>query len=262
MSLEFAVQYPCSLRARYQEKQLRRWGQLTSLHARIEAQRQAQRDAGEDASPADATTKQFIQNYDEQVAFIYSETRVCDTCPACLPGDLAGAGESVGCLGRIIYPVEREFELFLANRTQLVFDTVAEEDQPRLLHILVHPDSPFDGEGTKDLRRVTMPDGLRFFELRLPVSLARKASRITTDHLFDLLAGFRADDDEITTYTRELAPAALPNYYDLLDLLLRNDVTAYERERLTARSKNYAQYLRLLEAIERAEALEVRLLID
>lgn len=262
MSLEFAVQYPCSLRARYEEKQLRRWGQLTSLHARIEAQRQEHRNGVTNDSSTDAATEMFVQNYDAQVARIYSETRVCDTCPACLPGDLAGAGESVGCLGRVIYPVEREFELFLANRVQLVFDTVAEEDQPRLLHILAHPDSPFDGEGTKELRRVTMPDGLRFFELRLPVSLARKAARISTDNLFDLLAGFRADDNEVTTYTRELSSAALPDFYDLLDLLLRNDITTYERERLTARSKNYAQYLRLLTAIERAEALEARLLID
>lgn len=261
MSLEFAVQYPCSLRARYQEKQLRRWGQLTSLHARIEAQRQEARQTQTEAL-LDTTTEHFVQNYDEQVARINAETRVCDACPACLPQDLAGAGESVGCLGRIIYPVEREFEMFLANRTQLVFDTVAEEDQPRLLHILVHPDSPFDGEGAKELRRVTMPDGLRFFELRLPVSFTRKASRITTDHVFDLLAGFRAEDGEVTTYTRELSAAALPDYYDLLDLLLRNDVTTYERERLTARSKNYAQYLRLLAAIERAEALDARLLID
>ena len=33
MSLEFAVDYPCSLRARYEEKQLREWGRLGKLHA-------------------------------------------------------------------------------------------------------------------------------------------------------------------------------------------------------------------------------------
>jgi len=32
MSLEFAVQYPCVLRARYPEKHLREWGRLSNLH--------------------------------------------------------------------------------------------------------------------------------------------------------------------------------------------------------------------------------------
>ena len=32
MSLEFAVQYPCVLRARYAEKHLREWGRLSNLH--------------------------------------------------------------------------------------------------------------------------------------------------------------------------------------------------------------------------------------
>ena len=77
-------------------------------------------------------------------------------------------------------------------------------DQPRLLRILVDPESPFDGEATKELRRVTTPEGLRFFELRVPITLSREASRITTDNLFDLLAGFRSLDFEATSYTREL----------------------------------------------------------
>ena len=35
MSLEFAVQHPCQLRARYSEKHLREWGRLSNLHARL-----------------------------------------------------------------------------------------------------------------------------------------------------------------------------------------------------------------------------------
>ncbi|MGH9931961.1 MAG: hypothetical protein ACREA9_22400 [Pyrinomonadaceae bacterium] len=35
MSLEFAIEYPCTLRARYAEKHLREWGRLGNLHARL-----------------------------------------------------------------------------------------------------------------------------------------------------------------------------------------------------------------------------------
>ena len=40
-----------------------------------------------------------------------------------------------------------------------MLDTVDAEDQPRLMHILVDPESPFDGEATKELRRVTTSGG-------------------------------------------------------------------------------------------------------
>jgi len=35
MSLEFALQYTCPLRANYSERHLREWGRLSSLHARL-----------------------------------------------------------------------------------------------------------------------------------------------------------------------------------------------------------------------------------
>ncbi len=35
MSLEFAVQYDCPLRANYSEQHLRQWGRLSSLHAKL-----------------------------------------------------------------------------------------------------------------------------------------------------------------------------------------------------------------------------------
>lgn len=253
LSLEFAVDYPCPLRARYSEEHLRKWGQLSSLHTRLTT--------GDQFAPSEEKVR-FIENARDEVENMREETTVCRRCTACLPSIIAGAGEAVGCLGRITYPVEAQFEKFMADRVQLALDTIDAEDQPRLLRILVDAESPFDGEGTKELRRVTTPQGLRFFELRLPIKLTREAAHITTDHLFDLLAGFKSEDFERTTYTRELPLAAIPDYYDFLDLLLRNDLTTSERERLHARSKNYAQYLRLLSALERAEALRTRVLID
>jgi hypothetical protein len=77
-----------------------------------------------------------------------------------------------------------------------------------------------------------------------------------------LLAGFRSDDSESTTYTRELPFEAAADYYDFLDLILRNELSQSEIARLIARSRNYTQFVRLLTAIEKAEALNTRLLID
>ena len=61
---------------------------------------------------------------------------------------------------------------------------------------------------------------------------------------------------------RELPFGATADYYDFLDLILRNDLTQTETARLTNRGNNYAQFLRLLTAIERAEALNARVLLD
>jgi len=52
------------------------------------------------------------------------------------------------------------------------------------------------------------------------------------------------------------------DYYDFLDLLLRSELSQSEIARLTSRSRNYNQFLRLLTAIEKAEALNTRVLID
>ena len=251
MSLDFAVQYPCVLRARYAEKHLREWGRLSSLHARLTT--------GDTAAPSEEKL-QWVENARQEMDLLQAETSVCLTCPSCLPDN--NDGEAVGCLGRINYPIEAQFEKFLADRVQLALDTVDTEDQPRLLRILIDPESPFDGEATKELRRVTTPEGLRFFELRVPIRLSRAAAQLTTDNVFDLLAGFRSDDAEETSYVRELPFEASADYYDFLDLILRNDLNQSELARLTSRGKNYSQFLRLLAAIERAEALHTRVLLD
>ena len=59
---------------------------------------------------------------------------------------------------------------------------------------------------------------------------------------------------------RELPFEATADYYDFLDLILRNDLSQSEIARLTSRGRNYSQFLRLLAAIERAEALSARVL--
>ena len=256
MSLEFAVQYPCTLRARYTEKLLREWGRLSNLHAQLTT--------GDTGAPSQEKLE-WVENARDEIERMRVETVVCLTCPACLPDGTdssAGEGEAVGCLGRITYPIEAQFEKFLADRVQLALDTMDDEDQPRLLRILVDAESPFDGEATKELRRVTTSEGLRFFELRVPIRLSRAAAQLTTDNVFDVLAGFRSEDSEQTTYVRELPFQATADYYDFLDFMLRNDLSQSEIERLTSRGKNYSQFLRLLAAIERAEALSTRVLID
>src|SRR3989442_7290683 len=253
MSLEFAIQYSCPLRARYSEEELRRWGRLSNLHTRLTTG---------DSSVPSADKLKWVEDAREEIELMQTETTICPNCPACLPLGIAGEGEAVGCLGRITYPIEAQFEKFLADRVQLALDTMDQADQPRLLRILVDSESPFDGEASKELRRVTTAEGLRFFELRLAIRLSREASRLTTDNLFDLLAGFHSEDVERTSYTRELPFEATADYYDFLDLVLRNDLNQSEVQRLTARSRNYSQYLRLLAAIELAEALDTRVLLD
>lgn len=253
MSLEFTIEHPCALRARYTEEHLRAWGRLGNIHTRVTT--------GDTTAPTEDKLR-FVEKSRGEIERMQKATRICATCPARLPGDLAGEGEAVGCLGRITYPIEAQFEKFVADRVQLALDTIDEVDQPRMLRILLDKDSPFDGEGTRSLRQVTTPEGLRFFELRIPIRLTREASHITTNHLFDVLAGFTSADAARTSYARELPSRALADYFDFLDLVLRNGLTSSERIRLHARSKNYAQYLRLLAAIELAEALNARILLD
>ena len=253
MSLEFAVQHPCTLRARYAEKHLRNWGRLGSLHAAVTT--------GDSSAPNEDKLN-WVRRAAKEIDELQTESTICTDCPACLPTQIAGHGEALGCLGRINYPIDAEFEKFIANRVQLVLDTSDPQDWPRLLHIAVDPESPFDGEATKELRRVTTKDGLRFYELRVPIKLARAGANLTTDNLFDLVAGFKSEDADATSYTREFPLSATADYYDFLDLILRNDLSELERMRLQSRSRSYVQFLRLLSAFERAEALETRVLVD
>src|SRR5687768_12997644 len=176
MSLEFALQYGCPLRANYSEQHLREWGRLSSLHAKLTTG---------DAGAPSIDKLEWVEKASPEIEQMQRATEICAYCPACLPVEVAGDGESVGCLGRINYPIEAVFEKFLADRVQLSLDTLDTEDHPRLLRILVDPESPFDGEATKELRRVVTDENLRFFELRLPIGLTRDAARLTTDNVLD-----------------------------------------------------------------------------
>src|SRR5258708_38132883 len=120
MSLEFAVQYSCPLRADYSEKHLRDWGRLSSLHAKLTTG---------DASVPSAEKLQWVENARDEVERMQQATGICAHCPACLPTDAASEGEAVGCLGRVTYPIEAEFEKFLADRVKLSLEKLDKDDQ-------------------------------------------------------------------------------------------------------------------------------------
>ena len=279
MSLEYAIEYPCEMRRRYGERLLRGLGRTGSLVSQI-----VNATLENERAPSEESIK-FTTELSDELEMAEQVAAYCRAhCPAHIeqnfdyefsdpeddeldgedadPVQPAASGEPIGCLGRIRYPIEARFERFLADRVQLLSDTLSEEQWPNLLRILVDPESPFDGEATKELRRVTTPEGLRFFELRVPIALARRAVRLTTDNLFDLLAGFASSDDGASGYQRELPVMALSDYAEFLEALLINDLTASERTRLHSQGASYAQFVRFTKAVRLAESLGVRLLLD
>jgi hypothetical protein len=285
MSLEYAIEYPCEMRRLYGEQTLRALGRAGSLVSQIVSMT-----LKNDRPPSEESIK-FTTELSEELEISEQVAEYCRArCPAnveqnfnyesyqsgedafgvedahddygLIPTQGASRGENIGCLGRIRYPIEARFERFIADRAQLLSDTLPQDQWPNLILILVDPESPFDGEVTKELRRVTTPEGLRFFELRTPIPLARKTAKLTTDNLFDLLAGFAASDDGVSGYQRELPVMALSDYAEFLEALLINGLTARERARLYNQGSTYAQYVRFTKAVRLAESLGVRLLMD
>jgi hypothetical protein len=273
MSLEYAIEYPCEMRRQYDEATLRAVARTGSLISRM-----VNETLVGSRLPSEESIN-FTTRFSDDLEKAERIALHCRThCPAHLdrafeddnnddvaPGGPVGrldTAEPIGCLGRIRYPIEARFERLLADRLQLIYDIVAPENWPHLLHILIDSESPFDGEGTKELRRVTTPEGLRFFEQRVPIELARRASRLTTDNIFDLLAGFTASDGGASGYQRELPVIALPDYGEFLEALLINDLTEDERVRLNTQSASYSQYVRFTRGVRLAEKLGVRILMD
>jgi hypothetical protein len=264
MSLEYAIEYPCEMRQQYGEPTLRALARTGSLISRMV------NETIEGSRLPSEESINFTTRYADDLEKVEQLASYCRThCPAHLPTYLgheqageAGGTEPIGCMGRIHYPIEARFERFLADRLQLLYDTIAIEKWPHLLRILIDSESPFDGEGTKELRRVTTAEGLRFFELRTPIPLSRKAARLTTDSVFDLLAGFTASDGGASGYQRELPVMALSDYAEFLEATLINDLTEDERGRLHKQSASYSQYVRLTRAVRLAEEIGVRLLLD
>jgi hypothetical protein len=264
MSLEYAIEYKCEMRRQYDEATLRALGRTSSLISRMVMETVEGLRSPSEESVRFATRFSSDLERSEQIASYCREQ-----CPAHLEATPEAEGphplvapEPIGCLGRISYPIEARFERFLADRLQLIYDTVAPEQWPQLLLLLLDRESPFDGEGTKELRRVTTAEGLRFFEQRRPVELARKAARLTTDHVFDLLAGFTASDGGASGYHRELPVVALADYTEFFEAVLVHGLGADEQTRLHAQGVTYTQYLRFARAIRLAESLGVRILMD
>src|ERR1041384_2703060 len=109
MSLEFALQYACPLRANYSERHLREWGRLSSLHTKLTTS---------DTTAPSIDKLLWVENASAEIERMQEATSVCSQCPACLPLDTAGEGELVGCLGGINYPIEAQLEKILAPRGQ------------------------------------------------------------------------------------------------------------------------------------------------
>jgi hypothetical protein len=257
MSLEFGIEFSCPVRRRINEQQLRELSRIASLNSRFVAL---------SINSAELPTQdmmRFMERSGQELSKIEEIIPICRQCPANFINNFSESeGETIGCLGRINYPIDSRFEHYVANRIQLIMDIVQVEDWPRILHVLIDSESPFDGEATKELRRVTTPEGLRFFELRFPIKLNRKAKQISTDNIFDLFAGFAAADDGVSSYWRELPVMALADYCELFEAIFSNDLSLCEKEQLISGSRSFRQYLRFAEAVKRADELQVRMMID
>ncbi len=255
MSMEFAVEFSCPARRMVSEEQLRELSRLASINARVVDSTLSS------SSPPAPELILFVERSRKKLQILDQILPICSRCPANLEHpQIEYPGETIGCLGRINYPIDDKFEHFLANRLQLIFDTVDAEYWPRALHVLLDSESTFDGEATKELRRMVTSDGLRFFELRTPIQLHRKGASLTTDNIFDLLAGFSSTDRGATSYQREIPALAMADFHELMEAILGN-LSNEERDRLLC-SRSMRQYMRLAEAIRRADELQVRLLID
>src|SRR5260370_4679847 len=130
MSLEFAIDHPCVLRARYSEQHLREWGRLGNLHTILTT--------GDQNAPS-ADKLKWIEDSGDEIESLQRETVVCADCPACLPLEVPGEGEAVGCLARINYPIDAQFENLLPDRVRLFLDILDAEDQPRFLTLPADP---------------------------------------------------------------------------------------------------------------------------
>lgn len=265
MSLEYAIECHCGIRKSSGEPAMRMLARTARLVSRVVSE------TIEGERTPSAESFEFTTRHASEVERIEQISRFCRAnCPAGFDSRLStGEGpevpaepEPIHCLGRIRYPIEARFEHFLADRVQLLYDTSDGGRLPGLLQLLLEADSPFDGEVTKELRRVTTPEGLRFYERRLPIPLVRRASRLTTDNIFDLMAGFSSTDEGASGYQRELPAFALADFSDLFEAILFRDLGAAEVQRMSDSGGTYLQYLRLGRAMGHAARLGVRLLLD
>lgn len=267
MSLEYAIDYGCGMHVRHGAAELRSLARLGSLVSRIvEASLESPGSPSEESIRFTSEHAGEIERLENIAAYCRSECPVVDELREDFGGvagwDSLHREEMLGCAGRIRYPIEARFERFLADRVQLLLDTAPSSKWPALLRLLLAVDSPFDGEISKELRRITTDDGLRFFESRLPIPLLREAARLTSDHIFDLLGGFSAEDEAQAGYAREIPPAALGDYIEFLEAVLLWEIGETELSRLCSTSRTFAQYLRFLQTMRAAHRLGVRILLE
>ncbi len=262
MSLEYAIEYPCQMREQYGEASLRGLARTSALISKM-----VNETISNQTIPSEESV-QFTDRFSAELEKVEEVAAYCrSNCPAQVSTllssmEIQSESEPIDCLGRIRYPIEARFERFLADRLQLIHDTTPAEQRPHLMRILLDPESPFDGEATKELRRITTEDGLRFYELRLPVTLSNMVPRLTTDHVFDILAGFTATDDGASGYQREIPPVALDDYADFLESVLMRGMSDAEIMRMLGPGSTYGEYLRFAAAIRIAASLGVRVLLD
>src|SRR2546422_3545068 len=121
MSLEFAIDHPCVLRARYSEPHLREWGRLGNLHTILTT--------GDHNAPS-ADKLKWIEDSSDEIESLQRETVVCADCPACLPLEIAGEGEAVGCLFRIKFPVYAVFGKVFGRKVLLFLENFYPQDLP------------------------------------------------------------------------------------------------------------------------------------
>src|SRR5215510_14626279 len=126
MSLEYAMEYPCEVRRLYGEQTLRALGRAGSLVSQI-----VNMTLKNDRPPSEESVK-FTTALSEELEISEQVAEYCHTrCPAHVEqnydydsdedefgcedegiNSLQGAprGETIGCLGRIRYPIEARFE--------------------------------------------------------------------------------------------------------------------------------------------------------
>src|ERR1044072_1518779 len=76
MSLEFALQYACPLRANYSERHLREWGRLSSLHAQLTTS---------DTTAPSIDNLRWVKTASADIEGMQKARTVCSECPADLP---------------------------------------------------------------------------------------------------------------------------------------------------------------------------------
>lgn len=258
MSLEYAIEYPCQMRKIHGEQGLRLLARTSALISKMV------RESITGPGAPSPESVEFTTRYAEELERAEAIGEYCRTqCQVHVSARISGlepetSPETIECLGRIRYPIQAEFERFLAERLQQIH--AKESCWPNLLRILLDRESPFDGEATKELRRITTPDGLRFYELRLPIPLSGMG--LTTDHIFDILAGFTATDGGAAGYQREIPPVALNDYADFLESVLIEGLDGAEVERLRSQGGTWWEYMRFAAALRSADDLGVRMLLD